>query len=154
MMSQIQFLFFEDHHASHWKFAAFFIKGVAYVGCSIKKFNSGNTCTPSIISGLTYSISRNIDSDFNLAIWWSRKDHQINLHHYRSIYITCMGFSLYSNEIRKFKIPSTAFSKHTAKYNIQLYFCFYSIKIAPRTYHNSLPEPYRMDWSVVRWQVW
>ena len=31
-------------------------------------------------------VSKNIDSDFNLAIWQSRKDCQINLRHYRSIY--------------------------------------------------------------------
>ena len=57
----------------------------------------------------TYRISRNIDSDFNLAIWWSRKDCQINLHHYRSIYTTSMGFSTYSTQNRQFKIPPTVF---------------------------------------------
>ena len=40
-----------------------------------------------------YRISRNIDSDFNLAIWRSRKDRKISLHHYQSIYTTSMGFS-------------------------------------------------------------
>ena len=30
----------------------------------------------------SYCISRNIDSDFNLVIWRSRKDYQINLHHF------------------------------------------------------------------------
>ena len=39
-----------------------------------------------------YNISGNIDSDFNLAIWQSRKDCQINLCHYQSIYTTSMGF--------------------------------------------------------------
>ena len=29
-----------------------------------------------------YRISRNIDSDFNLVIWQSHKDRQINLRHY------------------------------------------------------------------------
>ena len=33
-----------------------------------------------------YHIRRNIDSDFNLAIWRSCKDCQINLRHYQSIY--------------------------------------------------------------------
>ena len=31
---------------------------------------------------MTNTVSRNIDSDFNLAIWQSRKDCQINLRHY------------------------------------------------------------------------
>ena len=37
-----------------------------------------------------YHIRRNIDNDFNLAIWRSCEDHQINLHHYRFIYTTSM----------------------------------------------------------------
>ena len=36
----------------------------------------------------SYCIRRNIDSDFNLAIWQSHKDCQINLRHYRSFYTT------------------------------------------------------------------
>ena len=74
-----------------------------------------------------YHISRNIDSDFNLAIYQPRKDRQINLRHYRSMYTTIMGYSLYSNESHQFKIPQTAFSEQTAKYNVCLYFCIYSI---------------------------
>ena len=38
-----------------------------------------------------------------------------------------MGFSPYSNEIHQFKIPLTTFSEQTAKYNVHLYFCLYSI---------------------------
>ena len=52
-------------------------------------------------------ISRNIDSDFNLAVWQTHQDRQINLCHYRSIYTTGMGFCPYSTEIRQFKILPT-----------------------------------------------
>ena len=46
---------------------------------------------------LNYRISKNIDSDFNMMIWQLRKDHQINLLHYRSIYIHYKrGFSLHT----------------------------------------------------------
>ena len=62
----------------------------------------------SLIKNGSYCISRNIDSDFNLAIWQKHRDRQINLRHYRSIYTTSMGFSPYSTEIRQFKIPPTA----------------------------------------------
>ena len=75
--------------------------------------------------GWMYSIKRNIDSDFNLVIWRSHEDRQINLCHYRSIYTTSMGFSPYSNNIHQFKILPTAFSEQTAKYNVRLYFCLY-----------------------------
>ena len=68
-----------------------------------------------------YRISRNIDGGFNLAIWRMRKDR-----HYRSIYITSMGFSPHRTETRQFKIPPTAFSGQTAKYNVCQYFCLYS----------------------------
>ena len=64
-----------------------------------------------------YRISSNIDSDFNLVIWRLRRDRQINLHHYRSIYTTSMGFSTYSTQNCQFKIPPTAFFKQTTKYN-------------------------------------
>ena len=37
-------------------------------------------CTVAIV--ISYHMSRNIDSDFNLAIRRSHKDDQINLHHY------------------------------------------------------------------------
>ena len=64
-----------------------------------------------------YHISRNIDSDFNLAIWQSRKDHQINLHHYWSIYATSMDFL---HTILK-SVNSISHQQHffeqTAKYN-------------------------------------
>ena len=46
---------------------------------------------------------------FILAIWRSRKDHQIHLRHYRSICTTSMGFSTYSTQNCHFKIPPTAF---------------------------------------------
>ena len=52
----------------------------------------------------TYHIRRNIDSDFDLAIWWSHKDRQINLHHYWSVYTTSMGFSTYSTQNLQFII--------------------------------------------------
>ena len=74
-----------------------------------------------------YRISRNIDSDFNLAIWRMHRDRQIYLHHYRSIYTTSMGFSPYSTEIRQFKIPPTALFERTTKYNVRQYFCLYGI---------------------------
>ena len=74
-----------------------------------------------IICMYVYRISRNIDSDFNLAIWRTRQDRQINLRHYRSIYTTSMGFSPHRTKIRQFKIPPTA----TAKYNVHQYFCLY-----------------------------
>ena len=35
-----------------------------------------------------YRMNRNIDSDFNLAIWRTCQDCQINLRHYQSIYVT------------------------------------------------------------------
>ena len=76
---------------------------------------------------MPYRISRNIDSDFNSAIWGTRKDRQINLRCYRSIYTTSMGFSPHRTEIRQFKIPPTAFSEQTAKYNVHQYFCLYGI---------------------------
>ena len=57
----------------------------------------------------TYCISRNIDSDFNLVIWRSHKDRQINLRHLQSIYTTSMDFSTYSTQNRQFKIPPMAF---------------------------------------------
>ena len=75
-----------------------------------------------------YCISRNIDSDFNLAIWRTHRDHQIYLCHYRSIYTTSMGFSPYSTEIRQFKIPSMVLFEQTAKYDVRQYFCLYGIK--------------------------
>ena len=59
----------------------------------------------------------------------SRKDRQINLRHYRSIYTTSMGFSSHRTEICQFKIPPTAFSEQTAKYNVRQYFCLYGIRI-------------------------
>ena len=65
-----------------------------------------------------------------ILIWQfgeSRKDHQINLHHYRSIYITTMGSSPHRTEIHQFKIPPTAFSEQTTKYNVHQYFCLYGI---------------------------
>ena len=77
----------------------------------------------------TYRISRNIDSDFNLAIWRMHRDRQINLHHYGSIYTTSMGFSPYSTEIRQFKILPTVLFEQTAKYNVHQYFCLYGIYI-------------------------
>ena len=67
---------------------------------------------------MIYRISRNIDSDLNLAIWRSCKGRQINLRHYRSIYIRSMGFSPYSNEIRQ---SPGAISEQTAKYNFPAY---------------------------------
>ena len=75
----------------------------------------------------TYRISRNTDSDFNLAIWRTRKDRQIDSRYYRSTCTTSMGFSPQRTEIRQFKIPSTAFSEQTAKYNVRQYFCLYGI---------------------------
>ena len=44
-------------------------------------------------SNVPYRISRNIDSDFNLVLWLTHRDCQINLRHYRSICTTSMGFS-------------------------------------------------------------
>ena len=79
-----------------------------------------------VIPGI-YRISRSIDSDFNLAIWQTRQDHQINLCHYQSIYTTSMGFSSHRTEICQFKITPTAFSEQTAKYNVRQYFCLYGI---------------------------
>ena len=67
---------------------------------------------------LSYRIRRNIDSDFNLAIWQSHKDRQINLHHYQSIYPTSMGFSTYSTQNCQFNIPSTVSFKQNTKYNV------------------------------------
>ena len=61
-----------------------------------------------------------------ILIWQARKDRQINLHHYWPIYTTSMGFSTYSNDIRQYKIPPTAFSEQTVKYNVRLYFCLYN----------------------------
>ena len=58
---------------------------------------------------VNYRIRRNIDSDFNLAVWQSRKDCQINLCHFQSIYTTIMGFTTYSTQNRQFKILPTAF---------------------------------------------
>ena len=55
------------------------------------------------IHHMFYRIRRNIDSDFNLAIWQSHKDHQINLRHYQSIYTTSMGFSTYSTHLKSHK---------------------------------------------------
>ena len=66
-----------------------------------------------------YRIRRNIDSDFNVAIWRLREDHQINLRHYRSIYTISMGFSTYSTQNRQFKIPSTVSFEQNAKYNVR-----------------------------------
>ena len=60
-------------------------------------------------TGSLSCIRRNIDSDFNLAIWWLHKNHQINLCHYQSIYNTSMGFSTYSTQNLQLKIPPTAF---------------------------------------------
>ena len=56
-----------------------------------------------------YYISKNIDSDFNLAIRQLRKDYQINLCHYWSIHTTCMGLSTYGTQNRWFKILPKAF---------------------------------------------
>ena len=57
-----------------------------------------------------YCISRNIDSDFNLTIWRSRKDHQISLCQYQSIYTTYKhGFSPYSNESLNIKFCQQCF---------------------------------------------
>ena len=53
-----------------------------------------------------------------ILIWRMCQDRQINLRHYRSIYTTSMGFSPHRTDIRQFKIPPTAFSEQTAKYNI------------------------------------
>ena len=66
-------------------------------------------------------------SDFNLAIWRMHQDRQINLHHYRSIYTTGMGFSPYSIEICQFKISPTALFEQTAKYNVRQYLCLYGM---------------------------
>ena len=66
-----------------------------------------------------YRIRRNIDSDFNLAIWRSRKERQINLRHYGSIYTTSMGFSTHSTQNHQYKIPLTAFFEQTTKYNVR-----------------------------------
>ena len=76
---------------------------------------------------MIYRISRNIDSDFNLAIWRRHPDRQINLRYYRSIYTTGIGYSPYSTEIRQYKIPPTALFEQTAKYNVRQYFCLYGI---------------------------
>ena len=70
-----------------------------------------------------YRINRNIDSDFNLVIWRTHRDCQINLRHYRSICTASMGFSPCSTEICQFKIPPTALFEQTAKYNVRQYFC-------------------------------
>ena len=48
-------------------------------------------------------LGRNIDGDFNLAIWQSHKDRQINLRHYRSFYTTSMGFSTDGTQNHQFK---------------------------------------------------
>ena len=75
----------------------------------------------------SYRISRNIDSGFNLAIWQTHQDRQINLRHYQSIYTTSISFSLHRTEIRQFKILPTVFSEQTAKYNGRQYFCLHGI---------------------------
>ena len=50
-----------------------------------------------------------------ILIWWfgeSRKDHQINLHHYQAIYTTSMSFSTYSTAICQFKfLPIALFEQ-------------------------------------------
>ena len=69
-------------------------------------FSTMHRCTP---CSYIYHISRNIDSDFNLTIWRSHKDHQINLRNYQSIYTTSIGFSTYSTQNCQFKILPTAF---------------------------------------------
>ena len=66
-------------------------------------------CMCGVDTVMLYCISRNIDSDFNLVIWRSCKDRQINLRHYQSIYTTSMGFPPYSNDIRQFKIRQQCF---------------------------------------------
>ena len=66
------------------------------------------------VESIKYLIRRNIDSNFNLAIWQSSKDR----HHYQSIYTTSMGFSTYSTQNRQFKIPQITFFEQTAKYNV------------------------------------
>ena len=38
-----------------------------------------------------------------------------------------MGFSPHRTEIHEFKIPPTAFSEQTAKYNVRQYICLYGI---------------------------
>ena len=92
-------------------------------GKGIRKLITGSISSYAAI----YHISRNIDNDFNLAIWRMHQDCQINLRHYQSIYTTGMGFSPYSTEICQFKIPPTALFEQTAKYNIRQYFCLYGI---------------------------
>ena len=42
-----------------------------------------------------------------------------------------MDFSPHRIEIRQFKIPPTAFSEQTTKYNVCHYFCLYSIILGP-----------------------
>ena len=61
-----------------------------------------------------------------ILIWQLRKNRQINLSHYRSIFTTSMGLSPYSNNIRQFEFLPIAFSEQSTKYNVCLYFCLYS----------------------------
>ena len=96
------------------------------------------------ITKSTYRISRNIDSDFNLAIWRLHKDRQINSCHYRSIfYTTSMGFSTYSAQNRQFKIPPTAFLSKPPN----IMFANNSTYTVLHSYRDMYYVPYSLMWS-------
>ena len=70
---------------------------------------------------ILYRISRNTDSDFNLA-------NRIKITKLTYTFIDLsMGFSPHRTEICQFKILPTAFSEQTAKYSVRQYFCLYGI---------------------------
>ena len=77
-----------------------------------------------------YCISRNIDSDFNLAIWQMHWDRQVYLCHYRSIYTTSMGFlhtvlksaNLKSRQQRCLSKPPNIMFANISAYTV-LYWC-------------------------------
>ena len=91
------------------------------------------------ISVIGYRISRNIDSDFNLAIWRTRQDRQINLRHYRSIYNILQAWVSLHTELKSTNLKSHQqrfLSKPPnimfAKYNVHQYFCLYGIFLHSR----------------------
>ena len=112
---------------------------------------SHRNCLVMIVYHHIYTnISRNIDSDFNVAIWRC----QINLCHYWSIYTTSMGFAPYSNEICQFNILPTAFSKQATKYNVCLYLCLYGrICHVDITYHHIVIVHHHKDAHMYHWIV-
>ena len=62
-----------------------------------------------------------------ILIWWFGE----SLHDCIIVYAS-MGFFLYSNQNCQFKIPPTAFSEQTAKYNFCKHFCLYGTFLPPQ----------------------